>query len=166
MLNVPAFVAAEDKKLAIPLLCWDIANPALEKRVQIHNDIQAFEGLIVSHKWQLSINFKSLLIENHTLIVTNLLRQVIWKSQSFQTMTGHTPEDVVGLTLSFLQGPKTNLQTKMFIKEKLANFEKLETRILNYRKNGESYWCSIKIFPIQNTQGTITHYIAVEKELN
>ncbi|MFD2520109.1 PAS domain-containing protein [Emticicia soli] len=166
MLDVPAFVSAEDKKLAIPLLCWDIANPALEKRVHIHNDIQQLENLIVSHKWQLGINFKSLLIENHTLIVTNLLRQIIWTSQSFQTMTGYKSEDVVGLTLSFLQGPKTNLQTKMFIKEKLANFETLETRILNYRKNGESYWCSIKIFPIQNIQGAITHYIAVEKELN
>lgn len=166
MLNIPAFVSADDKKLTIPLLCWDIANPSLERRVQIHNDIQQLENLIVDHKWQLSIDFKSFLIENHTLIITDLSRQIIWTSQSFQTLTGHKSEDVVGLTLSFLQGPKTNLQTKMFIKEKLANFETLETRILNYRKNGESYWCSIKIFPIQNTQGTITHYIAVEKELN
>ena len=40
----------------------------------------------------------------------------------------------------------------------------VETNLLNYRKDGEPYWCQVKIYPIQNSEGAFTHFIAVEKE--
>ncbi|RZK01937.1 MAG: PAS domain-containing protein [Flavobacterium sp.] len=170
MLDIPAFASPQDaayyKTTSAPLFCWDIANPALEKRVQIHNDIEQLESLVLTHNWHLGIDYKAMLIHNHTLIVTNLSEEIIWASSSFHAMTGHNVDAAIGMTPSFLQGEKTSIQTKLFIREKLANFENLETRILNYRKNRETYWCGIKIFPIQTLLGNVTHYIAVEKEVN
>jgi hypothetical protein len=52
------------------------------------------------------------------------------------------------------------------VSEKLANFEVAETKLLNYRKDATPYWCQVKIYPIQNTEGAFTHFIAVEKELD
>ncbi|RFS15582.1 PAS domain-containing protein [Emticicia sp. C21] len=168
MFNLPAFAQQEDKEkpAIIPLLCWDIANPLLEKRVQIHNDIQQIGNLARTHDWQSDINFKKLLADNYTVVVTNLSQEIIWVSQSFHAMTGYDIDESIGKIPSFLQGEKTNLQTKLLLKEKLTKLEISEARILNYRKNGETYWCGIKISPIQNSQGVFTHYIAIEKEVN
>lgn len=168
MFNLPTFAHQEEKErpTSAPLFCWDIANPLLEKRIQIHNDIQQIENLAHTYNWQSDINFKKLLVDSHTIIVTNLSQEIVWVSQSFHTMTGYGIEEAIGKTPSFLQGEKTNPQTKLFIREKLAKLEHIEAKILNYRKKGESYWCSIKIFPIQNCQCVVTHYIAIEKEVN
>ena len=168
MLNIPAFAYQEEKErpLTAPLLCWDIANPALEKRIQIHDDIRQIESFAQTHKWQIDMNFKSLLIDNYAIVITNLLQEIEWVSHRFQWMTGYSAKEAIGKRPSFLQGEKTNLQTKLFISEKLANSETIEAKIMNYRKNGESYWCGIKIFPVQNSQQIVTHYIAIEKEVN
>ncbi len=170
MLAIPAFTYAQEdtyyKTTPAPLFCCDIANPALEKRIRIHNDIQQLASLMRVHDWQLSFDYKSSLVENSTLIITNVSQEIIWVSSAFQSMTGYRIDEAIGKSPSFLQGKKTNLRTRQFIRDKLANFEKLNARILNYRKNQESYWCGIKIFPLQNSQGSITHFIAIEKEVN
>ncbi|MBA4852796.1 PAS domain-containing protein [Emticicia sp. BO119] len=168
MLNIPAFAYQEEKERPVtaPLLCWDIANPLLEKRIHIQNDIQQIDRLAHRYDWQSDIDFKSLLIESYSVVVTNLSQEIVWVSQSFQSMTGYDATETTGKSPAFLQGEKTNLQTKQFIREKLVKLENIEARILNYRKNGESYWCSIRIFPIQNSQSKVTHYIAIEKEVN
>lgn len=168
MFNLPTFThqAEKEKPASAPLFCWDIANPLLEKRVLIQNDIQQIENLCRTHEWQSDINFKKLLVDNQTIVITNLSQEIVWVSQSFYSMTGFETEEAIGRIPTFLQGAKTNIQTKLFIREKLAKLENIEAKILNYRKNGESYWCGIKIFPIQNGQGQVTHYIAIEKEVN
>lgn len=168
MFNLPIFTSQEgrEKSVNAPLLCWDMANPLLRRRIEIHSDIWQIESLARTFDWQSDINFKKWLLENHTIIVTNILQEIIWVSQSFQSMTGYDVADVTGKKPSFLQGKKTNLQTKLFISQKLTKLENIEAKILNYRKSGESYWCGIKIFPTQNSHGIITHYIAIEKEVN
>jgi PAS domain S-box-containing protein len=168
MFNLSTFAHQDEKEkpLSAPLLCWDIANPLLEKRVLIHNDIAQIENLARTYEWPLDINFKKWLVENYAIVVTNLSQEIVWVSQNFLSMTGYDIEESTGRKPSFLQGEKTNLQTKRLIKEKLTKLENIEARILNYRKNGESYWCDIKIFPVQNSQAIVTHYIAIEKEIN
>ena len=168
MLDIPAFAYQEEKErpVKVSLLCWDIANPLLEKHVQIHHDIEQVESLRLTYNWESTINFKKLIAENHTIVITNLAQEIVWVSHSFEVMTGYNAEEATGKVPSFLQGKKTNPQIKALIREKLAKLENIETKILNYRKNGESYWCSIKIFPIRNAKGEVTHYIAIEKEIN
>ncbi|MFV7235185.1 PAS domain-containing protein [Flavobacterium sp. ZB4R12] len=38
-----------------------------------------------------------------------------------------------------------------------------EKTVLNYKKNGETYLCEIKAFPIFNAKGELSHFIAFEK---
>lgn len=168
MFNLPTFAHQEDKErpVSAPLLCWDLANPLLERRIQLHNDIQQIENLAQTFDWQSDIDFKKLLIDNQTIVITDFSQAIVWVSHSFYSMTGYSSEEAIGKMPSFLQGEKTNLQTKLLIKKKLAELENIEARILNYRRNGESYWCGIRIFPVHNSQGVVTHYIAIEKEVN
>jgi PAS domain S-box-containing protein len=168
MLSLPFYKNPSEKLVGIhhntPLLCWDIANPALGKRIQIAEDVCEVEKLRIQHNWQLAINLPKLLTNNFTLVVTNIKKEIVWASRGFEAMTHYSLSESMGRNPGFLQGTKTNLKTKLLVRTKLANFEMVETRLLNYRKDGEPYWCQVKIYPIQNSEGTFTHFIAVEKE--
>jgi len=170
MFSLPFYKHPSEKLVAIhpntPLLCWDIANPALGKRIQIAEDVCEVEKLRIQHNWQLTINLQKLLTNNFTLVVTNAKKEIVWASRGFEFMTRYTLLESVGRNPGFLQGTKTNPKTKLLVREKLANFELVETKLLNYRKDGEPYWCQVIIYPIQNSEGTFTHFIAVEKEMD
>ena len=170
MFNLPFYKhASEELSGSIcysPLLCWDIANPALTKRIQIAEDIGEIEQLRIQYNWLLEINLQKLLTNNFTLVVTNVEKEIIWASRSFQSMTKYSLVESLGRNPNFLQGAKTSLKTKQLVREKLAHFEIVETKLLNYRKDGEAYWCEVKIYPIQDSEGAFTHFIAVEKEVD
>ena len=167
MFNLPFYKSSQEfigNNRNTPLLCWDIANPALGKRIQIAEDVCEVEKLRLQHNWQLAINLQKLLTNNFTLVVTNVKKEIVWASRGFEAMTHYSLSESVGRNPSFLQGEKTNFKTKLVVREKLASFEMVETKLLNYRKDGEPYWCQVKIYPIQNSEGAFTHFIAVGKE--
>ena len=168
MFNLPVFYQPEShvKPTSAPLFCWDIANPDMERRIQIHQDMEQMDYLATLHQWQLDSSYKSCLKDNCSLVITNLSKEIIWASRSFQSMTGYEIDEIMGKKPSFLQGKRTNQQTRQFITEKLSTFETLKVRILNYRKSGETYWCGVSIAPIRNSENKITHFIAIEKEVN
>ena len=45
------------------------------------------------------------------------------------------------------------------------NCESCEITISNSRKNGEKYWVNLRIIPITNEMGTVTHWIALERDV-
>ncbi len=157
---------AQRKNRSAPLLCWDIAHPMLPKRNSIAMDINQIEHLQDTHKWQHELNFKKLLTTNHTLILTNVNREIVWTSSDFFEMTGYTLAEATGRKPAFLQGEKTSEKSKQLIRERLGQFEKVTARLINYRKDGEAYGCNITIHPLTNTQGDVTHFVAVEKEVD
>lgn len=151
---------------AAPLLCWDVAHPSLSKKQQIAEDILQLEQLQRQHRWQLPFSFRYLLSNNFTLVITDLEKHILWASQNFEKMTGYHLEEALGQTPSFLQGPDTSVKSRIMVRDKLASWSETETKLLNYRKNGEPYWCQIKIHPLQNHEGVFTHFIAIEKEVD
>jgi len=170
MFNLPTYPLQSEeestKTAYAPLFCWDIANPALARRILIHEDLFALNKLIELYNWSLDLKIKQLLVDNYTMIVTNLNQEITWVSNGFESMTGYTSKEVAGKRPSFLQGKKTNLKSKTLIREKLTNFENIEIKILNYRKDGEAYWCMVKIHPIRTKNNVVTHFIAIEKEVH
>lgn len=154
------------KSRSAPLLCWDIAHPMLPKRNQIANDVDQIEQLQTAHSWQHDLNFKKLLTTNYTLIITNVSREIIWTSSDFYEMTGYTMTEAVGKKPAFLQGEKTTERSKQLIREKLGQFEKVTARLINYRKDGEVYGCNITIHPLKNAKDEVTHFVAIEKEVD
>ncbi|WP_064197441.1 MULTISPECIES: PAS domain-containing protein [Emticicia] len=152
-------------KVHSPLLSWSIAHPLLSKQLQIAEDIEQLAQLKKQYQWQIDFDFRNLLIENKSLVITNLYQEIIWVSKNFTNLTGYSAEEIVGHKPSMLQGEKTNEKNRKIIREKLTKFENFKSKVLNYRKNGEEYDCQIEIFPIQNRAGDFVHFLAIEKEI-
>ena len=79
-------------------------------------------------------------------------------------MTGYTKNFAVGKKPSFLQGEKTSLSVKTQLNKELALNHTFSGSILNYRRNGELYFCHITILPVYNLDEKLKYYLALEKD--
>ena len=90
---------------------------------------------------------------------------VLYANPAYKKMTGYDPEEAVGQSPRMLQGKKTNKVLLKQLSSALKKGEHARTTVVNYRKNGEPYYCDIAAWPIIDTQGNITHFIALEREV-
>ena len=146
-----------------PLSCWDTF---LQQNVEVlTEEIACVEKLKLETQWHQEPNFAELLKNNFTLVITNLSQEIIWTSANFYAMTGYTHSETLGRRPSFLQGADTCVKTRNMVSGKIKNFEKVESKVLNYRKSGEPYWCHIKIEPLKNIKNEYTHFLAIERKI-
>jgi len=88
--------------------------------------------------------------------------EIVYVNQAFTDLTGFTPEEVIGKNPRILQGPESDTKTRAEIRAALGRKEPFRTVILNYSKSGRKYWLDINIIPLQNRNGEVTHFAAIE----
>jgi PAS domain S-box-containing protein len=97
------------------------------------------------------------------MIVTDPHREdnpVIFANDAFLQMSGYTREEVNGVNCRFLQGPDTDLATVRKIGVALGKGDDVAFDILNYRKDGTSFWNALYISPVHNAEGEIQYFFA------
>jgi PAS domain S-box-containing protein len=92
--------------------------------------------------------------------------RIVYVNRAFVKMTGYRPEEVIGKTPDVLRGPKTDrVELERFYKT-LSSGEPCEVVITNYRKNGSPFWINIAASPVKDIKGTISHYIAIQRDVS
>jgi PAS domain S-box-containing protein len=90
---------------------------------------------------------------------------IIYVNKAFTEMTGYAPHEVIGKTPRILQGLNTDSQVLQQLKNSLQRWEAIEVELINYKKNGESYWVNFSVFPIANDKGWYTHWISIQRQI-
>ena len=90
---------------------------------------------------------------------------IIYVNSGFVQITGYQPAEVIGRSCRFLQGPKTDPAANAEIRSKLQQGQPCQVEILNYRKDGTSFWNSLTISPIQNEHGVLTHFVGIQSDI-
>ncbi len=143
----------------------------MTRPVLLPADLQEdFEMLIRFHKkqqWQFDITRLSDFLRNpkHTIVLTDPLQHIQWVNKGFRSMTGYEAKEVLHKRPSFLQGPNTDLVLRQEIRNCLYNKQTFDGNIVNYRKNGDTYLCCVRIEPIFNREKELTNFIAFEYEV-
>ena len=78
-------------------------------------------------------------------------------------MNGYVEAEVLGKRPKMFQGEATNQITSNEIRRAISDQQPFEKTVMNYKKNGDVYACLIKGFPVFNSKGQLSHYIAFEK---
>jgi PAS domain S-box-containing protein len=134
-----------------------------------HDEIRYFDQLSESFSWSLSGRqrhyYHQSLHKGCILVLTNLEKTILWASRSFWVMTGYKPIDILGKTPHFLQGPSTDPIVLRFIRKQLNEIQAVETDVLNYRSDGKHYICHLQIEPLRKELGEVTHFLAVEYDV-
>ena len=90
---------------------------------------------------------------------------IIYANQTFLTTTGYRQEEIIGQNPRILQGPQTDLATLARIRTGLAAWQPVREEVLNYKKNGETFWQELNIFPLPNDAGQFTHWVSIQRNI-
>ena len=91
---------------------------------------------------------------------------VQWINPAFSAMCGYTIEELRGKKLGpILQGAGTDRATAERMRRAVHEYRPCSETILNYHKNGTSYWVEVAITPILDEAGQPLWLVAREREL-
>ncbi|MET7245905.1 hybrid sensor histidine kinase/response regulator [Methylobacterium sp. EM32] len=91
---------------------------------------------------------------------------IIFANQAFRAMTGYAPEELVGRNCRFLQGPETDRETVSEVRRAIAERKEIATEILNYRKNGSTFWNALFISPVYDPSGELVYFFGSQLDVS
>ena len=91
---------------------------------------------------------------------------IIFANRAFLAMTGYAPEELVGRNCRFLQGPETDRETIAEVRQAIAERREFATEILNYRKNGSTFWNALFVSPVYNAAGELVYYFGSQLDVS
>lgn len=90
---------------------------------------------------------------------------IVYANPAFTRVSGYRLEEVLGRSPRILQGPDTSPAALDRIRQGLRSGAEVRTRLLNYTKQGLPYWLDLRIVPIRDSAGRITHFAAIERDV-
>ncbi|KAJ7765950.1 hypothetical protein DFH07DRAFT_916233 [Mycena maculata] len=84
---------------------------------------------------------------------------IVLVSDGFVDMTGYPKAQIVGRNCRFLQGPGTPPASVQRIRDGLNSGKGCTELLLNYRRNGEPFYCLLCIIPVRDASGAIVYFI-------
>ncbi|MFM7684475.1 MAG: PAS domain S-box protein [Actinomycetota bacterium] len=97
------------------------------------------------------------------VVITDAAGNTEWVNPAFEAKTGYTLREIIGRRPGHvLQGPESDKATVARIREAIAEGRSSREELVNYSKDGSSYWVQLQITPVRNEQGTVERYISVQ----
>lgn len=103
------------------------------------------------------------------MIVTDPRRQdnpVIFCNDAFIHMSGYPEHEIVGRNCRFLQGPETDREAVALVGRAIERREEVSVEILNYRKNGSTFWNALFVSPVFDETGTLIYFFASQLDVS
>jgi sigma-B regulation protein RsbU (phosphoserine phosphatase) len=89
----------------------------------------------------------------------------IYVNRALSRLTGYPKEELIGRSMSILQGPDTDPESIRKITDAVREGRSCEVIIKNYRKDGTPFWNDLLISPVHDDSGNLTHYIGVQSDV-
>lgn len=84
---------------------------------------------------------------------------------AFEAMSGYARSEVLGRNCRFLQGPRTAPALVQAMGAAILAKRPITLTLLNYRKNGESFWNELHLAPIPRNQDSGRFYVGVQTDV-
>ena len=146
-----------------PVYSWDFHNDFLCSIKNFFLDLKKLNGIASTNKWVHNDWDLKDSLQEEVIIVTDATLKIVFASHNIVSMNGYREEEVLGKSPKMFQGEVTNQITSSEIRNAILEQKPFEKTVMNYKKNGDVYACLIKGYPIFNTKGELSHYIAFEK---
>lgn len=91
---------------------------------------------------------------------------IVFCNRAFCAMTGYSAEELQGRNCRFLQGAATERNTVGAIRNAVHQVQEISVEILNYRKDGSSFWNALFISPVFNQRGDLVYFFASQLDVS
>jgi len=91
---------------------------------------------------------------------------IVYANPGFEKTTGYSIDEIIGRNCRFLQGPETDETALAEIRAALREQRPVQVILKNYRKDGTTFWNSLRIAPVRDEEGTLTHYVGIQTDIS
>ena len=103
---------------------------------------------------------------HNSVVIMDAEGRIEWVNDSFQRITGYELDDVEGKRLlDTLEGEKTDTVAATHIRDEIKAGRGFTEELIQYRKGGEEFWCSLEMQPVRNAGGSIVNYVAIQSDI-
>lgn len=90
---------------------------------------------------------------------------VIYANQSFQKMTGYSRREILDQDYFSLYGADADQRIINEIKHTIRKSKTFHGEMLSFQKNGNKYWNLLRIAPVRDSSGEVTHYVGIQSDV-
>ncbi|WP_410765842.1 bacterio-opsin activator domain-containing protein [Haloferax sp. DFSO60] len=90
---------------------------------------------------------------------------LVYINDFFESMTGYGPTEALGRNCRYLQGPETDLEHVAELREAVNAETPASVELVNYRRDGTSFWNRIDLAPIRDERGDVTHFVGFQTDI-
>jgi PAS domain S-box-containing protein len=103
------------------------------------------------------------------MIVTDPNREdnpIIFANHAFLEMTGYEIDEIMGRNCRFLQGPETDRSLIAQVREAVEACREISVEVINYRKDGSTFWNALFVSPVYNDAGELIYFFASQLDVS
>lgn len=90
---------------------------------------------------------------------------VIYANPAFEDITGYSTAEIRGRNCRFLQGEGTTAEPIEQLRAAVDAEEPTTVELRNYRNDGTPFWNHVRIAPVANDAGEVTHYVGFQQDV-
>ncbi|SFJ60687.1 PAS domain S-box protein [Planctomicrobium piriforme] len=90
---------------------------------------------------------------------------IIYVSPGFTRLTGYRADEAVGRNCRFLQGADTDPKSVTRLRKAVRTGEACNVEMVNYKKDGKSFWNELTITPLRDADGLLTNFVGVQTDV-
>jgi len=90
---------------------------------------------------------------------------IIYASAGVERITGYRSEEIVGRNCRIFQGKDTDRDQIQKLRQAITAGQSCAVEILNYRKDGTSFWNAMSVNPVRDSKGAISYFVGVQNDI-
>ncbi len=92
-------------------------------------------------------------------------RRITYANEGFTRLTGYTEAELLGKSCAILQGPATDPEITKRLHTAIHGDGFFDGKILNYRKDGTTFWNALLVSPTRDERGAMTGFIGIQRDI-
>jgi len=105
----------------------------------------------------------------HGLVISDMRQAgqpIIYANPAFLALTGYPLDEVLGRNCNFLQNIATDSDTVQEMIQAIRGHKSFSGKILNYKKDGSTFWNQLSMSPIFDENNLLTHYVGIQTDIS
>lgn len=95
----------------------------------------------------------------------NSMPNIVFVNSAFETMTGYTTNESIGMPLDILFGEKSDLEQTEKLKRCIKEYQICDVESICYKKDGSLFWINFTMIPVTNKDGEHSHWISIQRDV-